>query len=163
MVLRSDLNPGLPDGKCNKCSREETIQRRQLLIIRKFLLPKLFKGEKYLREETIRGNTVYSFWPIKKVMYKRTWTDASRGLSHKHLLIKATTALYLPTTGCSAALWYCNRSWTTHCPGQLFLKKIWKSSKIILFEIPFIKICTSSRVSSDKTYSYILICITVVK
>ena len=39
-------------------SSEETIQRRKLLIIRRFRLRKLFKGGKYSREETIRGNTV---------------------------------------------------------------------------------------------------------
>ena len=101
--------------KCDKFLMEEFIQRVKLLIIRKFLLRKIFKGGKYSREETIRGNTVYSFWPIKKVIFlvQRTWTDASRGLSHKHLLIKATTALYLPITGCSAVPWYYYRLWAT--------------------------------------------------
>ena len=44
--------------KCDYYSREETIQGRKLLIIRRFLMRKLFKGGKYSREETIRGNTV---------------------------------------------------------------------------------------------------------
>ena len=36
-----------------------TIQGRKLLIIRRLLLRKLFKGGKYSREETIHGNTVH--------------------------------------------------------------------------------------------------------
>ena len=44
--------------ECDYYSREETIQGRKLLIIRRFLLRKLFKGGKYSREETICGNTV---------------------------------------------------------------------------------------------------------
>ena len=39
-------------------SRAETIQGRKLLIFRRFLLRKLFKGGNYSRAETIRGNTV---------------------------------------------------------------------------------------------------------
>ena len=42
-------------------SREETIQGRKLLIIRRFWLRKLFKGGNYSREETIWGNTVFKF------------------------------------------------------------------------------------------------------
>ena len=40
-------------------SRAETIQRRKVLIFRWFRPRKLFKGGKYSRAETIRGNTVY--------------------------------------------------------------------------------------------------------
>ena len=49
-------------------SREETIQGRKVLIIRRFLLRKLFKGGKYSREETICGNTVCAgtfAWGVK--------------------------------------------------------------------------------------------------
>ena len=35
------------------------IQGRKLLIIKRFLLRKLFKGGNYSRAETIRGNTVF--------------------------------------------------------------------------------------------------------
>ena len=44
--------------KCDHYSREETIQGRKLLNNRRFWLRKLFKGGKYSRAETIRGNTV---------------------------------------------------------------------------------------------------------
>ena len=39
-------------------SRAESNQGRKLLIIRRFLLRKLFKGGNYSMAETIRGNTV---------------------------------------------------------------------------------------------------------
>ena len=39
-------------------SREEAIQRRKILIIRRFWPQKLFKGENCSRVETIWGNTV---------------------------------------------------------------------------------------------------------
>ena len=45
--------------ECDYYSREETIQGRKLLIIRRFLLRKLFIGGKYSREEIIRWNTVF--------------------------------------------------------------------------------------------------------
>ena len=45
--------------KWGNYSKEETIQGRKLLIIRRFWLRKLFKGGNYSREETIWGNTVY--------------------------------------------------------------------------------------------------------
>ena len=44
--------------KWGNYSREEIIQGRKLLIIRRFWLRKLFKGGNYSREETIWGNTV---------------------------------------------------------------------------------------------------------
>ena len=43
---------------CDNYSKEETIQGRKLLIIRRFWVRKQFKGGKCSREETIRGNTV---------------------------------------------------------------------------------------------------------
>jgi hypothetical protein len=43
---------------CDHYSRAETNQGRKLLIIRRFLPRKLFKGGNYSRAETIRGNTV---------------------------------------------------------------------------------------------------------
>ena len=44
---------------CDHYSRAESNQGRKLLIIRRFLLRKLFKGGNYSRAETIRGNTVH--------------------------------------------------------------------------------------------------------
>jgi hypothetical protein len=44
---------------CDHYSRAETNQGRKLLIIKRFLLRKLFKGGNYSRAETIRGNTVW--------------------------------------------------------------------------------------------------------
>ena len=46
--------------ECGNYSRAETNQGRKLLIIRRFLSRKLFKGGNYSRAETIRGNTVTS-------------------------------------------------------------------------------------------------------
>ena len=47
---------------CDHYSRVETNQGRKLLIIRSFLLRKLFKGGNYSRAETIRGNTVHNLF-----------------------------------------------------------------------------------------------------
>ena len=46
------------------------IQGRKLLIIRRFLLRKLFKGGNYSRAETIRGNTVFDFYGIKTLLFE---------------------------------------------------------------------------------------------
>ena len=43
---------------CDNYSKETTIQGRKLLTCRTFLVQQVFKGDKYSREETIRGNTV---------------------------------------------------------------------------------------------------------
>ena len=52
---------------CGNYSRAETIQGRKLLIVRRFLLRKLFKGGNYSRAETIRGNTVCKYVNIHLV------------------------------------------------------------------------------------------------
>ena len=57
--------------RCDDYSREETIQRRKLLINRSFWLRKLFKGGKYSREETICGNKRFSFLWKSRVIGKR--------------------------------------------------------------------------------------------
>ena len=46
---------------CDHYSRAETNQGRKLLIIRRFLVRKLFKGGNYSRAETIRGNTAPNY------------------------------------------------------------------------------------------------------
>ena len=48
--------------KWGNYSKEETIQGRKLLIIRRFWPRKLFKGGNYSREEIIWGNTVYELY-----------------------------------------------------------------------------------------------------
>ena len=48
----------IDNNMCDLYSRAETNPGRKLLIIRRFLLGKLFKGGNYSRVETIRGNTV---------------------------------------------------------------------------------------------------------
>jgi predicted HAD superfamily hydrolase len=52
---------------CDHYSRAETNQGRKLLISRRFLLRKLFKGGNYSRAETIRGNTVYEIFKVLKI------------------------------------------------------------------------------------------------
>ena len=53
--------------RCDHYSRAETNQGRKLLISRRFLLRKLFKGGNYSRAETIRGNTVTNLWRRPKL------------------------------------------------------------------------------------------------
>ena len=80
--------------KCDRYSREETIQGRKLLKNRRFLLRKLFKGGNYSRAETIRGNTVYAYvgvlWPWNKGARKvhlecRKCVDLGLRLSSKRI------------------------------------------------------------------------------
>ena len=59
--------------KCDHYSREETIQGRKLLNNRRFLLRKLFKGGKYSRAETIRGNTVSCLWHKTTLLFSPIW------------------------------------------------------------------------------------------
>ena len=67
MVLKKGL---FYNNICDHYSRAETNQGRKVLIIKRFLLWKLFKGGNYSRAETIRGNTVFIrvFWGYGKVI-----------------------------------------------------------------------------------------------
>ena len=55
------------NSKCVHLQKNATIiQVRKLLIIKRFLPRKLFKGGNYSRAETIRGNTVHGIFSCER-------------------------------------------------------------------------------------------------
>ena len=130
--------------RCGNYSRAETNQGRKLLIFRRFLLRKLFKGGNYSRAETIRGNTVVNF-------LAKTFLILNPSLENSTTAIAITPPIAIEARICSVLLIFFSRKHEFY--GKLPSMRAWCSLgawpyKNVVWSHQLLKLCTTTSVAN---------------